>query len=79
MYAKTFFEEYDVDAITVAPYMGEDSVQPFLDYENKWTIVLALTSNKGSHDFQFIEDKKRKASIPTHLKQDSRMGKQKKT
>ena len=57
MYAKTFFEEYDVDAITVAPYMGEDSVQPFLDYENKWTIVLALTSNKGSHDFQFIEDK----------------------
>ena len=52
MYAKTFFEEYDVDALTVAPYMGEDSVTPFLDYENKWVILLALTSNKGSHDFQ---------------------------
>ena len=52
MYAKTFFEEYDVDALTVAPYMGEDSVTPFLEYENKWVILLALTSNKGSHDFQ---------------------------
>ena len=59
--------------------MGEDSVQPFLDYENKWTIVLALTSNKGSHDFQFIEDKKRKASIPTHLKQRLKNGETKKT
>ena len=52
MYAKTFFEEYDVDALTVAPHMGEDSVTPFLEYENKWVILLALTSNKGSHDFQ---------------------------
>ena len=57
MYAKTFFEEYDVDAITVAPYMGEDSVKPFLEYEGKWVILLALTSNKGSHDFQLFEDK----------------------
>ena len=56
MYAKTFFEEYDVDALTVAPYMGEDSVKPFLGYEDKWVILLALTSNKGSHDFQLIED-----------------------
>lgn len=55
MYAQTFFEEYNVDAVTVAPYMGEDSVEPFLSYKDKWTIVLALTSNKGSHDFQFIE------------------------
>ena len=52
LYARTFFEEYDVDALTVAPYMGEDSVTPFLEYENKWVILLALTSNKGSLDFQ---------------------------
>lgn len=51
-YAKTFFEVYQFDAVTVAPYMGEDSLRPFLDYENKWTIVLGLTSNKGSADFQ---------------------------
>ncbi len=51
-YAKTFFDVYNFDAITVAPYMGEDSVRPFLEYENKWTIVLGLTSNKGSKDFQ---------------------------
>ena len=52
MYARTFCEEYDVDALTVAPYMGEDSVTPFLQYEGKWVILLALTSNKGSQDFQ---------------------------
>ena len=56
MYARTFFEEYDVDALTVAPYMGEDSVTPFLGYEGKWVILLALTSNKGSHDFQLMAD-----------------------
>ena len=56
MYAKTFFEEYDVDALTVAPYMGEDSVTPFLGYDDKWVILLALNSNKGSHDFQLTED-----------------------
>jgi orotidine-5'-phosphate decarboxylase len=56
MYARTFFEEYDVDALTVAPYMGEDSVTPFLSYPGKWVILLALTSNKGSHDFQLTED-----------------------
>ncbi|MBO5314241.1 MAG: orotidine-5'-phosphate decarboxylase [Prevotella sp.] len=56
MYARTFFEEYGIDSITVAPYMGEDSVSPFLTYENKWVILLALTSNKGSHDFQLTED-----------------------
>ena len=55
MYAKTFFGEYKVDALTVAPYMGEDSVVPFLTYEAEkkpWVILLALTSNKGSFDFQ---------------------------
>lgn len=56
MYARTFFEEYDVDSLTVAPYMGEDSVSPFLGYKDKWVILLALTSNKGSHDFQLTED-----------------------
>jgi orotidine-5'-phosphate decarboxylase len=55
MYARTFFEEYDVDSLTVAPYMGEDSVTPFLGYDGKWVILLALTSNKGSHDFQLTE------------------------
>ena len=57
MYARTFFDEYHVHSLTVAPYMGEDSVKPFLEYEGKWVILLALTSNKGSADFQFIEDK----------------------
>jgi len=51
-YAKAFFETIPFDAITVAPYMGSDSIKPFLDYENKWTIVLGLTSNEGSKDFQ---------------------------
>ena len=56
MYARTFFEEYDVDALTVAPYMGEDSVTPFLGYDGKWVILLALTSNKGSLNFQLTTD-----------------------
>lgn len=56
MYARTFFEELDIDSVTVAPYMGEDSVTPFLSYEGKWVILLALTSNKGSHDFQLTVD-----------------------
>ncbi|MGN0028258.1 MAG: orotidine-5'-phosphate decarboxylase [Marinilabiliaceae bacterium] len=56
MYARSFFEELDIDSLTVAPYMGEDSVSPFLAYEGKWVILLALTSNKGSHDFQLTAD-----------------------
>ncbi len=56
MYARTFFEEMNIDSVTVAPYMGEDSVTPFLSYEGKWVILLALTSNKGSHDFQLTQD-----------------------
>jgi len=58
MYAKSFFSQLDFDAITVAPYMGSDSVTPFLEYPNKWTIVLALTSNKGAEDFQLNENLK---------------------
>lgn len=53
MYAKAFFEHLNFDSVTVAPYMGSDSVTPFLSYENKWVILLGLTSNKGSSDFQF--------------------------
>ncbi len=56
MYARTFFQQFSFDSVTVAPYMGEDSVKPFLGYEGKWVILLALTSNKGSHDFQFTQD-----------------------
>ena len=74
MYAKTFFEEYKVDALTVAPYMGEDSVKPFLEYENKWVILLALTSNKGSHDFQLIEDKNGERLFEKVLKKSQEWG-----
>ena len=56
MYAATFFEQMNVDAVTVAPYMGQDSVTPFLEYTGKWVVLLDLTSNKGSHDFQFFTD-----------------------
>lgn len=54
MYAKAFFEESGFDSVTVAPYMGSDSVKPFLGYQNKWVILLALTSNDGADDFQFF-------------------------
>ncbi|HEY2725856.1 MAG TPA: orotidine-5'-phosphate decarboxylase [Parafilimonas sp.] len=54
-YAKTFFETFSFDAITVVPYMGEDSLRPFLDYTNKFTIVLGLTSNKGANDFEYLK------------------------
>lgn len=56
MYAKAFLETLNFDSITVAPYMGEDSVTPFIKYEGKWVILLALTSNKGAFDFQFMEE-----------------------
>lgn len=55
MYARAFFESQNFDAITVAPYMGKDSVMPFLEFDNKWTIILGLTSNSGSQDFEFLE------------------------
>lgn len=54
LYAKSFFEYYNADALTIAPYMGSDSVMPFLEYEDKWIIILGLTSNKGAEDFQHI-------------------------
>jgi len=57
MYARTFFGNMDFDSVTVAPYMGEDSVTPFLAYEGKWVTLLALTSNKGANDFQLMKDK----------------------
>lgn len=56
LYARAFFESMDFDAVTVAPYMGEDSVSPFLGYKDKWVILLALTSNKGADDFQYHPD-----------------------
>ncbi len=56
LYARAFFEHMDFDAVTVAPYMGEDSVKPFLTYPDKWIILLALTSNKGAFDFQFLKN-----------------------
>ncbi len=56
MYARALFDFSDFDSVTVAPYMGEDSVKPFLVYPGKWVILLALTSNKGSHDFQLTAD-----------------------
>ncbi len=58
LYARAFFEYMDFDAVTVAPYMGEDSVKPFMAYLDKWVILLALTSNKGATDFQFLSDEK---------------------
>lgn len=57
MYASTFFNRYQFDSVTIAPYMGRDSIQPFLDFEGKWTIILGLTSNAGAFDFQFLETK----------------------
>ncbi len=56
LYARAFFETLDFDAVTVAPYMGEDSVTPFLNYPGKWVILLALTSNKGAADFQYLKN-----------------------
>jgi orotidine-5'-phosphate decarboxylase len=58
LYARAFFEKLDFDAVTVAPYMGEDSVSPFMAYPGRWVVLLALTSNKGASDFQFIRDEK---------------------
>jgi len=68
-YAKAFFETMNFDAITVAPYMGADSVTPFLEYTNKWTIVLGLTSNKGAQDFEWLQLNTRQGGTagPEHL------------
>jgi orotidine-5'-phosphate decarboxylase len=63
LYARAFFESMNFDSITVAPYMGEDSVSPFLQYKGKWVILLALTSNKGSHDFQDLNIEGRSSKL----------------
>lgn len=74
MYARAFFEEMDADAITVSPYMGSDSVQPFLQYKNKWAIILALTSNKGAEDFQFFENKDQDSLYKKVIEKSSKWG-----
>jgi len=72
-YAKAFFEALNFDAITVAPYMGEDSIRPFLEYDNKVTIVLGLTSNVGSNDFQqlLLEEYDESLTMVPHITQGS--------
>ncbi len=78
LYALAFFDKessgFDFDSVTVAPYMGEDSVSPFLEYKNKWVILLALTSNAGSQDFQFIKDSQGQALFESVLKTSSKWG-----
>jgi orotidine-5'-phosphate decarboxylase len=74
MYARAFLKNLDFDAVTVAPYMGEDSIKPFLSVNNKWVILLALTSNKGAADFQFIENKSGKKLFEQVLKTSSEWG-----
>ena len=74
MYARTFFEEMNLDSLTVAPYMGEDSVTPFLQYPGKWVILLALTSNKGSHDIQLTEDNSGERLFEKVLKRSQQWG-----
>lgn len=73
MYAKAFYENLKVDSVTVAPYMGSDSVIPFLEFKNKWVILLALTSNKGADDFQFFEANEEKL-FEKVLKQSQKWG-----
>ena len=74
MYAKAFFENLNVDAVTVAPYMGSDSVTPFLEFKDKWAIVLALTSNKGGLDFQNIKNKSGKQLFEQVLETSQKWG-----
>lgn len=73
-YAKTFFEYLNCDSVTVAPYMGEDSVTPFLEFKNKWVILLALTSNKGALDFQFTTDLQGEELYKKVLRMSSKWG-----
>ena len=75
LYARAMFEgEHTADALTVAPYMGKDSVTPFLQYEDKWVVLLALTSNPGSHDFQMLEDAKGKCLFEHVLETSQQWG-----
>lgn len=73
-YAKTFFEYLNFDSVTVAPYMGSDSVTPFLEFKNKWVILLALTSNEGTLDFQFTTDHQGEKLFERVLKTSSEWG-----
>jgi orotidine-5'-phosphate decarboxylase len=74
MYAKAFLKELNFDAVTVAPYMGEDSVSPFLEIPNKWVILLALTSNQGAADFQFIADNNGKRMFEHVIEKSQKWG-----
>lgn len=74
LYAKAFFEQMDFDSVTVAPYMGIDSVTPFLEFEDKWVILLALTSNAGSMDFQLTKDENGKPLYQTVLEKSQQWG-----
>ena len=74
MYARSFFEHLKVDALTIAPYMGSDSVQPFLKYTGHWVVLLALTSNEGAFDFQLTEDKEGKALFEQVLEKSKEWG-----
>jgi len=73
-YADTFFNYLNADAVTVAPYMGEDSVTPFLEHSNKWVILLALTSNKGALDFQFLTDSSNEELYRKVIKKSQKWG-----
>ncbi len=73
-YARSFFQQMNVDAVTVSPYMGEDSVKPMLKYANKWTIILALTSNKGGSDFQMLKTEKGNYLFEEVLQKSSKWG-----
>jgi orotidine-5'-phosphate decarboxylase len=78
-YAKAFFETLNFDAITVAPYMGEDSIRPFLEYDNKWTIVLGLTSNKGAKDFELrrlVREDTNQGGDKNLVREDTNQGKE---
>lgn len=72
MYAQAFFEQMDFDAITVSPYMGSDSIQPFLEFKDKWVIILAITSNKGASDFQLLRSGKTERLFESVIKESSR-------
>lgn len=74
LYAKAFFENLNTDSVTVAPYMGVDSVSPFLEFDNKWVILLGLTSNKGSSDFQLFENTKGEKLFEEVLKKSQKWG-----
>lgn len=74
LYAKAFFEQMNFDSVTVAPYMGADSVTPFLEFEEKWVILLALTSNAGSMDFQLIKDENGKPLYRSVLEKSQNWG-----